>query len=104
VITESNHLYITSRLTDWAGNNSDRVAWLAECAARHLHGDDGDLDPDDHAVNDHARRHRTGRVLSAFPVPMQLGAALDDDTHVWVITDDLDDPDTATTILWPTDY
>ena len=102
MITESNRLYITRRLTDWAGNNSYRVAWLAECSARHLHGDDGD--PDDHAVNDHARRRQTGRVLSAYPVPTQLGPALDDDTHVWVITDDLDDPDTATTVLWPTDY
>ena len=24
--------------------------------------------------------------------------------QVWVITDDLEDPDTATTILWPSDY
>ena len=104
MITESNRLYITSRLTDWAGNNSHRVAWLAECAARHLRGDDGDLDPDDHAVNDHARRRQTGRVLSAYTVPMQLARAPDDDTHVWVITDDLDARDTATTILWPTDY
>ena len=67
MITESIRLYITSRLIDWAGNNSYRVAWPAECAARHLNGDDGDLDPDDHAVNDHARRRRTGRVLSAYP-------------------------------------
>jgi hypothetical protein len=23
---------------------------------------------------------------------------------MWVITDDLEDPDTATTVLWPSDY
>jgi len=23
---------------------------------------------------------------------------------VWVITDDVEDPDSATTVLWPTDY
>lgn len=104
MITESSRLYITSRLTDWVGNNSYRIAWLAECAARHLHGDDGDLDLDDRAVNDDARRHKSERVLSAYPVPTQLAPTPDDDTHIWVITDDLDDPDTATTILWPTDY
>jgi hypothetical protein len=104
VITESNRLYITSRLTDWASGNPDRLAWLAECAARHLDGDDGDPDSDDHAANDQARRHQTGRVLSAYRVPPLLNPAASDDTHVWVITDDLDDPDTATTILSPTDY
>ena len=104
MITESSRLYIASRVTDWAGNNSYRVAWLAECAARHLHGDDGDLGPDDQAVNDHARSHQIGRVLSAFTVPTHLAPAPEDDTHVWVVTDNLDDRDTATTILRPTDY
>ena len=104
MITESNRLYITGRLTEWAGDNSDRRAWLADCAARHLHGDDGDLDLDDHAANNHASRHQSGRVLSANPVPNQLVPAPDDDTRVRVITDDLDDPDTATTMMWPTDY
>jgi hypothetical protein len=27
-----------------------------------------------------------------------------DDDAVWIITDDLDDPDGPTTVLWPSDY
>ena len=95
---------VTARIVGWCDDRPDRQAWLVECLARHNSGDWGDLDADDHAVNDHARRRQTGRVLSAYSVPTQLGPAVDDDSHVWVITDDLDDPDTATTILWPSDY
>jgi hypothetical protein len=41
-------------------------------------------------------------VLSAYRLPTVLAATTTDRT-VWVITDDLEDPDTATTILWPSD-
>ena len=79
------------------------MAWLAGCLARHLTGDWGDLDADDRAANDHALRHGQGRVLSAYELPADL-AGTTAERQVWVITDDLDDPDTATTILWPSDY
>ena len=75
----------------------------AGCLARHLSGDWGDLDADDRAANDHALRHGRGRLLSAYRLPAEL-AGTTAETTVWVITDDLDDPDTATTVLWPSDY
>ena len=76
----------------------------AGCLARHLPGDWGDLDADDRAVNDHALR-AAARAGSCPPteLPAEL-AGTTVETQVWVITDDLEDPDTATTILWPSDY
>jgi hypothetical protein len=55
------------------------------------------------AANDAAVRHGQGRVPSAYRLPAVLASATND-RQVWVITDDLDDPDTATTVLWPSDY
>jgi hypothetical protein len=66
-------------------------------------GDWGDLDAADWTANDAAVRHGCGRLLSAYRLPVELAFA-GTDTTVWVITDDLEDPDTATTILWPSDY
>jgi hypothetical protein len=48
-------------------------------------------------------RHGCGRLLSAYRLPADLADASTDPT-AWVITDDLEDPDTATTVLWPSDY
>jgi hypothetical protein len=81
-----------------------RVAWLAACLRRHVTGDWGDIDSDDWAANDAVVRHRCGRVLSAYRLPAELAAATARDDQLWIITDDVEDPDTATTILWPSDY
>ena len=64
--------------------------------ARHLAGDWGDLDVDDRRANDHAARTRDGRLLSRYDVPAWLAAEADD--ALWIITDDLADPDSATTL------
>jgi hypothetical protein len=71
--------------------------------ARHVSGDWGDLDAHDRALNDAALRHERGRLLSAYRLPDEL-AVTTSERRVWVMTDDLEDPDTVTTILWPSDY
>jgi len=101
--TRSVHTVITATVADWAAESEHRTAWLAHCLARHLAGDWGDLDTDDSRANDHAARTRDGRLLSNYPIPAWL-AADTDDTALWIITDDLAHPDTATTILFPSDY
>jgi hypothetical protein len=94
---------MTRAVHAWAELEPERQAWLAGCLRRHLTGDWGDLDADDWAANDTAVRHRCGRLLSTYRLPVEL-ASTSTDTTVWVITDDLEDRDTATTILWPSDY
>ena len=95
---------VTARIVGWCDDRPDRQAWLIECLARHNSGDWGDLDADDHAVNDHAHHTRTGRLLSRYELPSDTDVDDGGDEAVWIITDDLADPDTATTILWPCDY
>ena len=92
----------TAGVADWAAESEHRTAWLAHRLARHVAGDWGDLDVDDRRANDHAVRTRDGRLLSRYDVPTWIGA--DSDTALWIITDDLADPDTATTLLWPSEY
>ena len=93
----------SGRVHAWAAGNDYRCAWLAECVGRHTHGDWGTLDDHDHAANTQAITTGTGRIVSAYPVPGHLAGA-NPDPAVWIITDDLDDPNPATTILWPSDY
>ena len=93
----------TATVADWAAGSDHRLGWLTYCLQRHLAGDWGDLDPDDRRANDHAVRTRDGRLLSCYSIPAWLAAGTQD-TALWIITDDLSDPDTATTILFPSDY
>lgn len=94
---------MTAAVAGWVGVDRERMVWLGECLARHCVGDWGDIDHDDWAVNDRAVHLRCGRVLSSYRVPTQLGE-MNRDSQIWVITDDLEDPDTATTVLFPSDY
>lgn len=59
---------------------------------RHVTGDWGDVDGEDHAANDHAVIQGE-RVLSAYRLP--------DGTKVWVITEA---DRSATTFLLPSEY
>ena len=93
----------TAAVADWVADSDHHTAWLAHCLARHLAGDWGDLDTDDRRANDHAARTRDGRLLSRYDLPAWLAADTQDEA-LWIITDDLADPDTATTLLWPSDY
>jgi hypothetical protein len=95
---------MTAHVAWWIDEQPDRLAWILNCLARHNSGDWGDLDPDDRAANNHALRHRDGRVISNYPIPAELADETVDDDAVWIITDDLDDPDAPTTVLWPSDY
>jgi hypothetical protein len=94
---------ITATLHAWAESNPLRAEWLMECVRCHAAGDWGDLDPEDRAANDAAARNGEGRLLSAYRIPAFLSGP-DHDDMVWIITDDLEDPDTATTLLMPSDY
>ena len=53
--------------------------------------------------NDASIARRAGRVLSRYVVPTALLDEADDDA-IWIITADLTDSDSTTTILWPSDY
>ena len=46
----------------------------------------------------------TARILSRYPIPDELTDPTVDDDAIWIITDDLADPDTLTTVLWPSEY
>src|SRR4051794_20340163 len=94
---------MTSAVANWAALDEDRLTFIATCISRHLAGDWGDVDTEDWAANDRAVRMRCGRVLSSFRPPSGLTRSLGD-SRLWVITDDLEDPDTATTVLWPSEY
>ncbi|MFT3851969.1 MAG: hypothetical protein QM733_04420 [Ilumatobacteraceae bacterium] len=94
---------VTAAVADWAAHSPERSAFSVGCLRRHLAGDWGDLDHQDWAVNDRSVQLHSGRVLSNYRIPDQLRAA-DGDGQLWIITDDLDDPDTATTLLFPRDY
>ena len=103
MIVYSDRTVVTCAVLDWADAEPSRMAWLAGCLARHLTGDWGDLDAEDRAANDHALRRQPG------PGPVRLPSSPPSSPArpsrpVWVITDDLEDPDTATTMLWPSDY
>ena len=50
------------------------------------------------------KRHHDGRILSRYPIPAELHDRTIDDDAIWIITDDLADPDTHTAVLWPSDY
>ncbi len=103
MIVHSDRTVVTCAVHEWAEADHTRMVWLAGCLARHLAGDWGDLDTHDRAVNDHALRRGEGRLLSAYELPTDL-AGTTAEAQVWMITDDLEDSDTATTILWPSDY
>ena len=92
---------VSQGVRQWAGGGSDRQTWILECLGRHYGRDWGDIDRSDWAANDRSISLRAGRLLSAYPAPAGLAAP---DGQFWIITDELDDPDTVTTILWPSEY
>jgi hypothetical protein len=88
MVVHSARTILTAALHAWAEAEHTRMAWLAGCLASHRDGDWGDLDTDDRALNDHALRHRQGRLLSAYQLPVDL-AGTTAERQVWVITDDV---------------
>lgn len=76
-----------------------RAVWLADRIRRHADDEDGEIDADDVAANDWARRNG-GTVLTVWPVPDSLA-----DEHasgrLWLITEA---DRSTTTALWPSDY
>ena len=94
---------VTRAVNEWAEQEPCRAASLATYVRRRAAGDWGDVDRDDWAANDATVHHGCGRLLSSYRLPLELVDVAGDD-RLWVITDDVEDPDTATTILWPSDY
>lgn len=102
MIAHPSCVVMTAQLARWADEHPARLAWIIECLARHNAGDWGDVDQVDAAINDASIAQRAGRVLSRYVVPTALLDEADD--AIWIITDDLADSDSTTTILWPSDY
>lgn len=103
MIADPSCVVMTAQLARWADEHPERLAWIIECLARHNASDWGDLDQMDVALNDNSIARRVGRVLSRYLVPTALLDEADDDA-IWIITDDLADVESMTTILWPSDY
>jgi len=104
VIADPASVVLTAHVANWADDDRTRLVWILECLDRQNHRDWGDLDVDDAATNDRALRNGAGRLLSRYPLPVALGGDGDADDAVWIITDDIADPDSVTTVLWPSDY
>jgi hypothetical protein len=97
---------MTHHVRDWVSIDPARIVWLTECFARHEADDWGDLDPADRRANRDARDLGTGRIMSVYPVPPELRHRTDGAWRsvLWVISDDIEDPDTITTVLFPSEY
>ena len=104
MIIEPNLVILTAQVAEWADDEPARTAWIIDCLNRHSNHDWGELDADDSAANNHARRTGDGRLLSRYPLPAELTDPSIADDAIWIITDDLADPDILTTVLWPSDY
>lgn len=104
MIAHPSSVVLTAHVAQWAEESADRLEWLLVCLGRHNAAGWGDLDPDDQAANARSLHEQEGRLLSRYPLP----GVLDDDDRlddaVWIITDDVADTDSVTTILWPNDY
>lgn len=99
-----NRVVGTARLSDWANHAPAlRHPWLLECLERHLSGEWGDIDREDTAVNNRARRTGSGRELSVYPIPERIDPSDAPDARVWIITDRYD-TGPVVTLLWPSDY
>lgn len=103
MIADPSCVVLTAQLARWADEHPARLAWIIECLARHNASDWGDLDQMDAGLNDTSIARRAGRVLSRYVVPTALLDGVDDNA-IWIITDDLADVESMTTILWPSDY
>jgi hypothetical protein len=97
----ASYIVATDRIMHWAGDHPDRTTLLADCLARHIRHDWGEVDQHDWQLNDRAIACRAGRTLSAYTIPAALHPP---DQHLWIITDDLDSTQPTTTLLWPSDY
>jgi len=102
MVTRNIHVVLTAGVVDWIAGSETRLAWISHCLARHDTCDWGDLDTDDRRANDHAARNRDGRLLSRYVMPSFI--ADDEQQAVWIISDDIADPDATTTVLWPSEY
>ena len=104
MIVDPASVVLTAHVVHWADDHPVRTAWIVDCLTRHNAGDWGDLDDADTSANNAALRQRDGRLLSRYLVPRVLTGRGDTDEALWIITDDVSDPEPMTTVLWPSDY
>lgn len=102
-VKSTGHLVSTASVDKWQALYVGRLVFVIQCIERHVRGDDGDLDADDKAINEHARFTGQGRVLSSYAIPANVDGALSTPGKLWIITDQAGD-DTVTTVLFPEDY
>ncbi len=102
----SGRYVMTNYVHDWAFADPARLAWIVACFERHESDDWGDLDADDRHANRDARNLGSGRIMSVYPVPAEIRRPSDGAWRsiLWVITDDIEDPDSYTTMLFPSEY
>ena len=95
----------TAAVQAWIGDNGLRLRFATDCFYRHLSGEWGEVDEEDHANNEANLRHQS-MLLSVWPIPDELrdagfGTPRLAETKLWVITDP---GHQVTTILFPSDY
>jgi len=93
MIANPNSVVLTAYLAHWAEESPSRTQWLLACVRRHNTADWGDLDGHDITANDRALHAGDVRLLSRYPVPDALAEVGTSDDAVWIITDDLADPE-----------
>ena len=77
--------------------NDDFKKHVAECMAKHIRGEWGDLDASDAKQNDDAVKNKDARIFSAYaPNYQQTGLK-----KIWIITEW---DRSVTTILFPDEY
>jgi len=95
------HHAMTAAVPDWAAVDERRHVLDRRVSRPPPSTRLGRCHRDDWAMNDRAASVRAGRLLSAYTATGELGAV---DGELWIVTDDLEDPDTLTTILWSCEY
>lgn len=93
VLVELEILVMTQGISDTLADTHARE--LLDCVQRHVQGDWGDVCPEDAEANDVSLADGS-RLLSAYTVGGR---------KIWIITDArVEDHDTVTTILFPSEY
>jgi hypothetical protein len=94
---------VTRAVYEWAEHEAERQAWVAGCLRRHVAADWVDLDVKiGRPTTTPCGTAAAGCCRPTVCLPISPARA--PIPRSGVITDDLEDRDTATTILWPNDY
>lgn len=90
-------LVLTRDVNDTVAENLRFSAFVLRCVRRHLHGDWGDMTPEDQRENAYSVGKHL-RIFSSYKLPDGIKGT---DGKLWVITEA---DRSATTVLWPSEY